>query len=131
MSNDTFETVIVAPVLLFVLGLVVVAGLLGRAQSPVTTAARDAARAGSLERDYGSAQTAAEDAARSSLALAGVNCRQVDVMVSDSSTFAPGGWVSVQLTCTIELGNLVPGLPGERQISSSAVDVVDRYREGT
>ena len=63
-GNAALELVVLAPVLLFVLGLVVAAGRTSIAQGAVDAAARDAARQASISLTPGAAQAAALSSAQ-------------------------------------------------------------------
>src|SRR5208282_2447394 len=66
-GNAALELVVLAPVLLFVLGLVVAAGRTSIAQGSVDAAARDAARQASISLTPGAAQAAALSSAKAAL----------------------------------------------------------------
>ena len=122
------ELVLITPVLLVLLGFVVMTGRIGAADTAVGHAAQQAARAASMVGTAESARTAAHLTARANLDTLGVACRDLHVEV-DTSRLAPGGEVAVALSCTVDLADVVfAGLPGQRQISVSALEVVDRHR---
>lgn len=124
----TTELVLLTPVLLVLLGLVVMTGRIGEVHGAVTNAAHQAARAGTLAGTAVAARTAADSAARANLAAEGLACGRVSGAV-DTARFAPGGDVAVEVTCTVQLGDIAfTGLPGTRTVSARAVEVVDTYR---
>lgn len=124
------ELVLLTPVLLALLAFVVFAGRVGGAQQQITAAADQAARAASLRGDPDSAIAAASQVAQANLADAGVTCADVGIEV-DTAAFGAGGQVGVTVTCVVELDDVVfAGLPGSRTFTSTAVEVVDRYRGG-
>lgn len=127
-GSVTTETVIVTPIAIVLLCLVAFVGRAGSARGQVDEAARDAARAASLERDAGSALQAAQLTAATALAGNGRACAATDVDV-DTSAFRPGGHVAVTVRCDIALSDLgLLGLSGTKTVSSTRVSVVDQYR---
>ena len=50
-----------------------------------------------------------------------------------SGSFAPGGRVTVTVSCVVELGDVTQFgfLPGSRTLTASATEVIDRTRGGT
>ena len=122
------EFAMVTPVLLAMLLLLVYAARLNRTLAELDGAARDAARAASIERDAGSAAGAAQDAAAATLGGAGVNCTSFAV-VTDTGAFGPNGTVRVQVSCTVGLSDLgLLGVPASRTMSASFMAPVDRLR---
>jgi Flp pilus assembly protein TadG len=118
----------VTPVLLAFLLLLVFAARVNRAQAEVDGAARDAARAASIERDAGAAGVAAQDAAGATLAGAGITCQSFNV-VTDTASFAPDGAVRVEVTCTVGLSDLgLLPLPASRTMTASFTAPIDRLR---
>ena len=118
------EFVLWVPVLVLLLMLVVAAGRVVAAGSNATEAADTAARAASLRTTMDAATTAARTAATRSLADAGIACRTVQVQVT--GTVAPGGLVTVRVSCTTPLGDLaIPGLPGAKTLTATASQPID------
>jgi Flp pilus assembly protein TadG len=127
------EAAILAPALLLILALLMFGGRNAIATGAVEQAAVDAARAASLARTGAQADTAARDAASRSLADQDLNCATITIRV-DTSGFRtrPGQAASVgtTVTCLLRLSDLaLPGLPGSKRISATAVSAVDTYRE--
>ena len=127
------EAAILAPALLLILALLMFGGRNAIATGAVEQAAVDAARAASLARTGAQADTAARDAASRSLADQDLDCATITIRV-DPSGFRtrPGESASVDTTvvCLLRLSDLaLPGLPGSKRISATAVSVVDTYRE--
>ena len=124
----TTELVLIVPVLLVLLGLVVMTGRLGEANTHVGHAAHQAARAASLAGSADSARLDAVQTATANLDDLGIGCRDLIVEV-DTSRFEPGGHVGVSVTCTVDLKDLAfAGLPGRRTLQGEAVEVIDRLR---
>jgi Flp pilus assembly protein TadG len=129
-GSASLELVLVMPVLLLLLGFAVAGGRLVEAHMAVDGAAGDAARAASLAFSSTQAEAAARSTAGSDLAGHGLACSALSVAV-DTTDFVPGGSVGVQLSCTAQLSNLVPGvLFGHRTVSAHAASVIDTYRAG-
>lgn len=122
------ETAVVAPALVVLLLLVVFAGRVAQAEGDVRRAASEGARAASLEQYPENAELAAKDIVAANLAASGVVCGRLDTTV-DTSSFAPGGSVSVTVRCTASMADVaLLGVPGERVFESRSVEVIDRYR---
>lgn len=132
-GSTTLELVVWAPGLLLIVGLLTVAGRVNTANAAVEQAAVDAARTASTARTGGSAATQARSSAERTLASQGLQCTAITVTV-DTAGFgaAPGqpATVSATVTCPVRLGDLaIPGLPGTRTVSHSAVSSLDTFRE--
>ncbi|GII75510.1 membrane protein [Sphaerisporangium rufum] len=119
------EMVLLAPVFLLFLLLLVGAGRIVEAQGEVNGAARDAARAASVERDFGAAQSAASAAAAASL---DGGCGGAPG-VSTSGDWRPGGSVRVEVTCQVDLGSVAGfGFSAVKSMSSTAVAPLEQFR---
>jgi Flp pilus assembly protein TadG len=97
-GGATVELVLLTPALIALLMLVVAGGRVATAQQQVNGAARDAARAASIERDPEAARRAAHTTVIAALAQAERTCSRLGV-TTDASGFRPGGAVAVQVTC--------------------------------
>jgi len=130
-GNAALELVILAPVILFLLGLVIAAGRTSVAQGSVAAAARDAARQASISLTPAAAQTAALSSAQAALGQDGLNCDPV-VRVNVSGFGVPVGEpASVRATviCRVSLSNLlVPGMPGSRTLRATFTSPLDPFR---
>ena len=121
------ELVLITPAILLLLLLVVAGGRIVQAENQVESAARDAARAGTIARSPGAARRAATDVA-TSLPPGGESCRSFDVAV-DTSRFGPGGTVSTTVTCVVGLADLASlRIPGSKTVAARATETVDAYR---
>lgn len=132
LSSDrgsvTTEVVLVTPIAIVLLCLVAFVGRVTTATEQIQEAARDAARAATLERTPAAALAAAENIAVTSLTGGGVRCQQHSVAV-DLVAFAPGGQVEVTVRCTVSLRDLeLLGVPGTKTLEANAVAVLDTYR---
>ncbi|MEV5414481.1 TadE/TadG family type IV pilus assembly protein [Thermopolyspora sp. NPDC052614] len=119
------EAVLLAPVLLIFLLLLVGAGRIVEAQGEVNGAARDAARAASVERTLARARTAAGDAARGALTF----CQGGPGISMAGSEWREGGSVRVEVTCRLDLSAVSGfGFSPVKEMSASAVVPLERFR---
>lgn len=132
-GSVTLELAVLAPALLMLIGLLVVAGRVVLAGGAVEQAAAASARQASISRTALQARTSAEDTARQTLAQQGLQCTTVNVSVDASGFAAPVGTpaqVRATVTCAVDLSDLaIPGLPGTRTVTKTAVSPLDTYRE--
>jgi Flp pilus assembly protein TadG len=132
-GSTTLELVVWAPGLLLIVALLAVAGRVNGANAAVEQAATDAARTASIARSAGSAQTEATQTAQATLAGQGLQCTTATVAVDTSGFAVPIGQpatVTATVTCPVRLSDLgVPGLPGTRTVTHTAVSSLDTFRE--
>lgn len=132
-GGESLELIIVAPVLLLIIVLGIAGGRYEIGTGKVDQAASVAARAASQQRDPQAAQRAASEAARSSLAQAGASCENMTVSVDTSGFTVPRGqlgFLTATVSCVVQWSDLsLPGLPGSRTVTSSAVSSLDVNRE--
>lgn len=127
-GSVSVEAAVIAPALVFLLLLVVFAGKVAEAEGNVERAAAAAARAASLRQHPGDATTDALATVKANLAQAGVPCTDLATVV-DTGNFAPGGTVTVTITCEASMADVtLLGLPGTRTFTARAVEVIDTYR---
>lgn len=127
-GSATVELVVLTPALILVLLFVVAAGRLGQARNDVYGAAADAARAASIRQHPDAAADDARATARRSLGRRGLTCRSLRV-ASDVSSLRPGGSVTIEVACAVDLRDLgLLALPGRRTVTGRATEVVDRFR---
>ena len=125
------ELVLLTPLLIVILLFVVALGRLAGARLEVDGAAAQAARAASIARDPATATAMAAQAATAALGSDHVTCGHLGV-VTDTAAFAPGGEVTVTVTCTVDLADLTGlRLPPAESITASATSVVDTYRQAS
>ncbi len=106
--------------------LMIGAGRVLSSENKVRSAAHAAARAASLEADYGDAEAAATATAAANLADAGVLCQDQAVRVtSGPERFVPGGWVQVEVSCT---ARVLPFGIDEGPYVYQATEAIDEYR---
>lgn len=130
-GSATAELVLLTPLLILMLLFVVALGRTVSARMQVDGAAAQGARAASIARDPTTATAMAQQAATSALGSDHVTCGDLTV-TTDTADFAPGGQVSVTVTCTVDLADLVGlRLPASQSISSTSTAVIDLYRATT
>jgi TadE-like protein len=131
-GNAALELVVLAPVILFLLGLMIAAGRTSIAQGAVDAAARDAARQASISLTPGAAKAAALSSARAALSGDGLDCHP-QVLVDTSQFGHPVGTpaqVIATVRCRVPLSDLVvPGMPGSRMLSYTFTSPLDPFRE--
>ncbi len=132
-GSASLEFVVLAPALIALLGLMVMAGRVAVASNSVAAAADEAARSASISRTAAGARSAAQDGARRSLAQQDLECSSVRVDVDTGGFAVPVGLpaqVRATVTCVVRLADLaLPGLPGSRTVTATAVSPLDTYRE--
>ncbi|MBX6385270.1 MAG: pilus assembly protein [Microbispora sp.] len=117
----TAETVMLAPLFLLFLLFLAGAGRIVEAQGEVNGAARDAARAASVQRTEAEAESAAKESAEA--ALSGDCTPQVSMAGSE---WKMDGLVRVTVTCELNLDFL--GFGAAKQMSGTSVVPLERYR---
>lgn len=131
-GSATLEMTVLAPGLLALLSLVIVAGRIVVAHGVVEQASAAAARAASVARTAATAGPAAQAAARDILTGQSLHCSTVSVDVETAGFAVPVGQaadVAVQVTCQVDLASLsLPGMPGSTTLTSTSVSVLDRFR---
>ncbi|HVM03353.1 MAG TPA: TadE/TadG family type IV pilus assembly protein [Acidimicrobiales bacterium] len=124
----TLELVLLVPVLVALILFAVGMGRLGQARGDIDSVARDAARAGSIARSPDEAAAAAQATASDVLASRNLTCAGLAVDV-DTTDFRAGGWVRVDVSCTIPLSTLAGvWAPGDKTMQARALAVVDTFR---
>lgn len=129
----SLEAVILLPVILMALLLVVALGRIGSANNAVDTAARNAARAASLERNGATASSAGTQMARSVLGQQGLECTATSISISTggfSVQIGEPASTTATVMCTVRLSDVgLPGLPGSKTLTSSFTSSIDSYRQ--
>ena len=130
-GSATLELVVLAPAFLALVMLAVAAGRITHSEALVEGAARDAARAASLERSAETADAAADNAAAASLGGHDVTCRSLGVDVAGDFAAPVGSPASVRVAvgCRVALSDVaLPGLPGSRTLRAEYTSVIDTFR---
>lgn len=109
--------------------LIVFAGRVAQAENDVRSAAQEAARAASLAGSPAQADADARRMAEANLTSSGLSCGNgLDVAVG-LGQYQPGGWVSVAITCSASFSDVASlSVPGTRNFTSIATEVIDTYR---
>lgn len=129
-GSAAVEAAVIAPAFIGLMLLVVFAGRVVNGGNEVESAASAAARAASQMATPVGAAAEAQEVAVASLADSGVTCNPHRVEV-DTQQMAPGGSVTVTVTCTTQLGDItLINVPGHHTFEASATEVVDIYRGG-
>ena len=123
------ELVLLAPVLVLLCGIIVMAGEFRSAANDVSNAAYAAARAASDTTDPVAAQTAGRAAAQDSIANRGNACASMTTSI-DTSNFTPGGDIKVTVTCVAALAQITGFgiIPGHKTFTATAVVPIDVHR---
>lgn len=128
------ELAVLAPSVGLLIGFVIAAGRLSVSQGVVQAAAVDAARLASISRTADAGQRAATSGAEASLQGQPNTCSTYTVTTNTAGFAVRVGapaQVEVTVECHVPLANLVPGLPGSKTITKTAISPLDTYRERT
>lgn len=124
-GSMSIEIVLLTPVLMAFTLLIVAGGRFIAVQGQIDAAARDAARAASVQRDGSSAGQAALD----TWAATRPDTATCATPAVDDGGFRPGGSVTVRVSCQVSYAGLgLIGLPGSADVTSSGVAPIDLYR---
>lgn len=131
----TLEFVVIAPAILAILALLIVAGRVMLAGNAVAQAADEAARSASIARTATQARSQAESATAAALARQGLQCSSTQVSIDVGGFSVPVGQaadVSATITCQVQLSDLsLPGFPGSRTVTATSTSPLDTYRART
>ncbi|MCI0686314.1 MAG: pilus assembly protein [Sporichthyaceae bacterium] len=128
-GSMTLEMVLLTPILVGFLGIVVVLGRITETGSEVTGAARDAARAASLQRTPTQAVAVAATTAADLLDAESIDCSTGASVAVDTSNWRPGGWVQVRVSCVVRLEDVAfRYFPGSRTVEATAVSPLELFR---
>lgn len=127
-GSMALELALLTPVLIAFMMLMAGVGRMVEAQGQVDGAARDAARAASVARSRGDATAFADRAAKGTLQTRDW-CQGGPKVSPDLSEWAPGGQVTVTVTCDVDLGGMtLIGLPGSKTMTGTATVPLDTFR---
>jgi Flp pilus assembly protein TadG len=121
---SALEVALLAPLVIGFVLVLVCFGVIVDARGSVEGAARDAARAGSMQRDDGSANAAAQSTAADEL---GRVCERLDVEQT-STGFTPGTLYTVRVSCAVPLSGIDWFALGTQTIVIDATAPLDTYR---
>ncbi|MEU9383161.1 TadE/TadG family type IV pilus assembly protein [Streptomyces sp. NPDC048279] len=121
---STVEVVILAPVMILFILVLVAFGQLVDGRGAVDGAARDAARAGSIQKDHATAMSEARKAAEADLSDV---CTGPVSVVQTSAGFAPDSIFTVEVSCEVR-GLAMLGLDIPTTLSASFSSPLDPFR---
>ncbi|MGW3950112.1 TadE/TadG family type IV pilus assembly protein [Streptomyces sp. NPDC004752] len=121
---STVEVVILAPVMILFILVLVAFGQLVDGRGALDGAARDAARAGSIQKDHGTAMAEARRAAEADLADV---CSGPVSVVQTSQGFEPDTIFTVEVSCQVR-GLAMLGLDIPTRLSASFSSPLDPFR---
>ncbi|MFC7896371.1 TadE/TadG family type IV pilus assembly protein [Streptomyces sp. NPDC057381] len=121
---STIEVVILAPVMILFILVLVGFGQLVDGRGALDGAARDAARAGSIQKDHGTAIAEAKKAAEANLADV---CSGPVSVVQKSTGFEPDTLFTVEVSCEVR-GLAMIGLNIPTTLSATFSSPLDPYR---
>ncbi|RMB82221.1 TadE/TadG family type IV pilus assembly protein [Streptomyces shenzhenensis] len=121
---STVEVVILAPVMILFILVLVAFGQLVDGRGALDGAARDAARAGSIQKDHATALAEARRAAEADLADV---CSGPVSVVQTSQGFEPDTLFTVEVSCQVR-GLAMLGLDVPTRLSASFSSPLDPYR---
>ncbi|MFF0591056.1 TadE/TadG family type IV pilus assembly protein [Streptomyces sp. NPDC003781] len=121
---STVEVVILAPVMILFILVLVAFGQLVDGRGALDGAARDAARAGSIQKDHGTALAEARKAAEANLADV---CSGPVSVVQKSAGFEPDTLFTVEVSCEVR-GLASIGLNIPTTLSATFSSPLDPYR---
>ncbi|MEU8286358.1 TadE/TadG family type IV pilus assembly protein [Micromonospora sp. NPDC048905] len=145
-GSVSIEVAVLAPAFIALMVLAGVAGRTAVAAEAIEAAAHDAARAASISRDSTTARAAALKAVQDQLDWRGLACAnelnpELTATVAGqsrnfddafSSTAGTDATVTVTVVCLVSLRDIsldvLPGMPGEKQVSATFTSPLDRYR---
>ncbi len=121
---STVEVVILAPVMILFILVLVAFGQLVDGRGAIDGAARDAARAGSIQKDHATAMAEARKAAEADLADV---CSGPVTVVQTSAGFEPDTIFTVEVSCEVR-GLAMLGLDIPTTLSASFSSPLDPFR---
>jgi len=128
MGTAAVELVILAPLLAALLLFLAGLGRSAEARGQVQGAAREAARAASLQRSLPTAACAGQAAARAALAGQHLTCAALAVTI-DVTGYRPGGQVTATVRCTTSLAGLrLAGFPATHTYTATMVAAIESWR---
>ena len=128
LGSLTVELVVLTPVVVMFALATLAFGRLSQARQQVVEAAQAGAQAAAIGSDATDAQQAARTAASTGILASDHTCANPQIS-TNVDHFVPGGYVVVEVTCHVELSDLlVPGLPGATTVQASSTAPLDPYR---
>jgi Flp pilus assembly protein TadG len=127
-SGDVAAMMFIVPLIFGVVLLFVFVGRQGTAAEGVTHASHVAAVAAAQQRSAGDAQAAARTAATSTLTAAGTACVGGPSVAIGATEWAPGGVITVTVSCAIQTNDLGAIDAPARRFTESSRAVIDTFR---
>ena len=127
---DVIAVILIAPI---IVSFVVLLFFLGRqidTRATVRTASEAAAQSAARQRNPAAAEQAARRTA-SEMLTDPKTCAGGPIVAVDLSLFAPGGTVTVDVTCTTATNDLTAIAAPPRTFTGHSTAVIDRYRAAT
>lgn len=127
-GSATVEMLLGIPLLVVAILLGTLGFRLAVAHVDVAAAAAAAARDASLQRTPAAAQAAATSSATAALEASQLTCDPL-LVTPDVSGYAPGGAITVDISCTVDVSDLIGlGIPAQISVSGSSTHPVDTFR---
>jgi Flp pilus assembly protein TadG len=128
---SSVEIAVLAPALLLIILLAIVAMRVEVAGEAVDASAHDAARAASISRNRTDAESSGKAAALRTLHADGLTCTSLTVNVDAHEFSRPIGEpasVTATVTCIVDLSDIsIRGLRGTKRITSTFISPIDQY----
>lgn len=134
----SLELVILAPMLFAILSLILMFGRYAETEGEIDQAARDAARAATAQNDSTQISPIADSVVSDTLDGAPSSCRDSATVTTtpspnayqgpDENDPAAVGWISVEVTCTLDLSDLGPLPLQDVQLTRTFSSPLDQYR---
>lgn len=127
-GSAVLEMVVLLPVYMAFVMAVVVVGKLNNSSATIEAAARSAARTISIAEDPEAAEGQAEELARDMVDVGSAFCTE---MTFPKPEYGAGlADVTVTIECTVDLQQAsFIGVPGTRQMTATATEIIDIHRE--
>jgi Flp pilus assembly protein TadG len=131
-GSAAIELAVIAPAIIAVFVMLLIAGRTVIAKQSIEAAAFDAARTASLSRDASTALAQARAAALDTLAAQGLNCSSVEVRVDVAEFARPVGEpasVTAVVECVVNFRDVaLSGMPGQTTLTATFTSPLDTYR---
>lgn len=132
-GSASLEVAVLIPLIGLLLAGLAAGWRIGWARTQLVEAAAAGTRAATVSVSAGAAANQGREAIEQDLRTVGLHCASLEIEL-DTSAFAlsPGdaGRVSAAVNCRLDLSDLLaPGLPGQIDLSASATEPLDTFRE--
>lgn len=124
-GSMSVEIVLLAPILMMLVLLVVLCGRYVSVRGDIDAAARDAARAASMQVTLADANAVAQQVVDDSVSAGHTDCGTVGL----TGSWRAGGRITVRLSCSVSYEGLgLLGMRGSTQMTTESVVPLDSYR---